>query len=72
MKASFLGGLVNVDGSASYLKDKRTSKYDARVTLKYDVRKKFEQLTMVHLNRSNMRYPEVLSDGEATHVVVGE
>ena len=72
LKVSFLGGLVSVGGSAQYLDDKRDSKYDARVSLKFDARTRFEQLTMVHLNRSNFRYPEVLSSGEATHVVVGQ
>ena len=72
IKVSFLGGLVSVGGSARYLDDKRMSKYDARVTLKYNARTRFEQLTMAHLNRTNIRYPEILNNGEATHVVVGQ
>ena len=72
VKVSVLGGLVSIVGSARYFDDKRASKYDARITLKYDARTTFEQLTMVHLNRSNIRYPELLDDGEATHVVVGQ
>ena len=72
IKVSFLGGLVEVGGSARYLDDKRMSRYDARVSLKYNARTKFEQLTMAHLNRSNIRYLEILNNGEAMHVVVGK
>ena len=72
LKVSVLGGLVSVGGSAKYLDDKRDSKYDARVSLKFDARTRFEQLTMAHLNRSNIRYPRILHDGDATHVVVGQ
>ncbi|KAK1878745.1 Neoverrucotoxin subunit beta [Dissostichus eleginoides] len=35
LKASFLSGLVEVEGSAKYLNDSKTSKNHARVTLKY-------------------------------------
>ena len=43
LKISFLGGLVPVGGSARYLDDKRDSKYDARVSLKFEARTRFEQ-----------------------------
>ncbi|XP_063308966.1 uncharacterized protein LOC134609256 [Pelobates fuscus] len=71
LKASFLSGLVQVGGSATYLNDTKTSSQQARVTLKYSRTTRFEQLTMNHLGFHNMTYPEVFDKGTATHVVTG-
>ncbi|KAA8577430.1 hypothetical protein FQN60_002474 [Etheostoma spectabile] len=48
LKASFLGGLVEVGGSAKYLNDSKTSKSQARVTLKYKATTKVKELSMDH------------------------
>ncbi|XP_048825993.1 stonustoxin subunit alpha-like isoform X6 [Brienomyrus brachyistius] len=69
LKASFLGGLIEVDGSAKYLKDTKVSKKQARVTLKYKTTTKFMQLSMSHLGRGNVKHPYVFEKGIATHVV---
>nr|XP_025035771.1 stonustoxin subunit alpha-like [Pelodiscus sinensis] len=69
LKASFLGGLVEVGGSAKYLNDTKTSKHQARVTLQYSTTTRFEQLTMSHLGAGNVSYPAVFDQGTATHVV---
>ncbi|CAM4537262.1 unnamed protein product [Caretta caretta] len=69
LKASFLGGLVEVSGSAKYLNDTKKSKQQARVTLQYSATTKFEQLTMNHLGTENVSYPAVFDQGTATHVV---
>ncbi|XP_075779012.1 uncharacterized protein LOC142827406 [Pelodiscus sinensis] len=69
LKASFLGGLVEVDGSARYLNDTQKSKQQARVTLKYSATTRFEHLTMSHLGAENVSYPVVFDQGTATHVV---
>nr|XP_023668042.1 stonustoxin subunit alpha-like [Paramormyrops kingsleyae] len=69
LKASFIGGLIEVDGSAKYLKDTKTSKKQARVTLKYKTITKFMQLSMSHLGRGNVKHPYVFEKGIATHVV---
>ncbi|XP_039378538.1 stonustoxin subunit alpha-like [Mauremys reevesii] len=69
LKASFLGGLVEVSGSAKYLNDTKTSKQQARVTLQYSATTKFEQLTMNHLGPENVSYRAVFDQGTATHVV---
>ncbi|KAG9330295.1 hypothetical protein JZ751_025862 [Albula glossodonta] len=69
LKASFLGGLVEVKGSAKYLKDTKVSQKQARVTLKYKTTTKFMQMSMNHLGRGNVKYPYVFDQGEATHVV---
>ncbi|KAM8728155.1 uncharacterized protein AB9X84_001550 isoform 1-T2 [Acanthopagrus schlegelii] len=71
LKASFLGGLVEVEGSAKYLNDQKTSKNQARVTLKYKATTKFEELSMDHLGRGNVKHPYVFDKGLATHVVTG-
>uniref|UniRef100_A0A3B3Q7U0 Uncharacterized protein n=1 Tax=Paramormyrops kingsleyae TaxID=1676925 RepID=A0A3B3Q7U0_9TELE len=69
LKASFLGGLVEVGGSAKYLKDTKASKKQSRVTLKYKRTTKFRQLSMSHLGRGNVKHPYVFEKGIATHVV---
>ncbi|XP_072354300.1 uncharacterized protein [Scyliorhinus torazame] len=69
LKASFLGGLVEVSGSAKYLNDSKKSKQQARVTLNYRATTRFEQLTMSQLGPKNITYPCVFDQGSATHVV---
>ncbi|XP_055486956.1 uncharacterized protein LOC129694263 [Leucoraja erinacea] len=69
LKASILGGLVEVKGSAKYLSDTKESEQQARVTLQYKATTRFEQLTMSHLGRQNITYPSVFDEGSATHVI---
>ncbi|XP_039769921.1 stonustoxin subunit alpha-like [Ornithorhynchus anatinus] len=71
LKASFMAGLVEVGGSASYMDDTKKSKHQARVTLHYSTTTHFKQLTMKHLGWQNVMYPEVFEQGTATHVVTG-
>ncbi|XP_036420761.1 verrucotoxin subunit beta-like [Colossoma macropomum] len=67
LKASFLGGLVEVGGSARYLRDKKSSDRQSRVTMQYSQTTRFEQLTMTQLGK--ISYPEVFEQKTATHVV---
>ncbi|XP_060899548.1 uncharacterized protein LOC132978392 [Labrus mixtus] len=69
LKASLLGGLVEVGGSAKYLNDSKTSKNQARVTLKYKATTKVRELSMNHLGRGNVKHSYVFDKGIATHVV---
>ncbi|XP_065442577.1 verrucotoxin subunit beta-like [Chrysemys picta bellii] len=69
LKASLLGGLVEVGGSAAFLNDTKKSKYHARVALHYSVTNRFEHLTMSQLGTENVSYPAVFDQGTATHVV---
>ncbi|XP_033505954.2 stonustoxin subunit alpha-like [Epinephelus lanceolatus] len=69
LKVGVYSGLVEVAGSAKYLRDNKTSKNQARVTLKYEVTTRFQQLSMDHLGKGNLKYPDVFDQGEATHVV---
>ena len=71
IKMSFLGGLVNVQGAAKYLDDRKTSSNHSRVVLKYEVTTELKQLTMEHLGRGKVQYPEVFDQDIATDVVVG-
>ncbi|XP_048012966.1 cytolytic toxin-alpha-like isoform X2 [Megalobrama amblycephala] len=67
LKASFLGGLVEVGGSAKFLHDTKSSNQQSRVTMYYRETSRFEQLTMTHLGQ--IIYPEVFDQKTATHVV---
>lgn len=71
LKLSFLSNLVEVSGSAGYLQDRKSSKHQSRVSLKYWSTSKYKRLTMDHLATEKIEYPEVFSDGMATHVVTG-
>ncbi|XP_067395432.1 stonustoxin subunit alpha-like [Emydura macquarii macquarii] len=68
LKASFLCGLVELNGSAEYLNDTRKSRRQARVTLQYKMTTRSEQLTMSHVGQQ-ASYPAVFDQGKATHVV---
>ncbi|XP_059361610.1 stonustoxin subunit beta-like [Carassius carassius] len=67
LKASFLGGLVEVGGSAKYLRNTKSSNQQSRVTMHYSETSRFEQLTMTHLGQ--FTYPQVFEQKNATHVV---
>ncbi|KAG8127245.1 hypothetical protein E2320_014173 [Naja naja] len=69
LKASFLGGLIKVGGSAKYLHDTKKSKKQARVTIQYKTTTRYEQLTMSHLGIQNVAQPAIFEEGTATHVV---
>ena len=47
LKASFLCGLVEIEGSAKFLSDSKISRNQARVTLKYKTTTKFKELSMI-------------------------
>uniref|UniRef100_A0A8C1FAP8 SPRY-associated domain-containing protein n=1 Tax=Cyprinus carpio carpio TaxID=630221 RepID=A0A8C1FAP8_CYPCA len=67
LKASFLGGLVEVGGSAKYLHDTKTSNQQSRVTMFYRETSRFEQLTITQLGQ--VTYPQVFERKTATHVI---
>ncbi|KAM8981209.1 stonustoxin subunit alpha-like [Sarcophilus harrisii] len=69
LKASVLGGLVEIGGSGKYLCDTKTSQQQARVTLKYSMTTQYSHLTMSHLGDENISYHDVFDNGTATHVV---
>ncbi|ROJ73031.1 Neoverrucotoxin subunit beta [Anabarilius grahami] len=67
LKASFLGGLVNVGGSGKFLRDTKSSHRQSRVTMYYSETTRYEQLTMSQLGQ--VTYPQVFDQKSATHVV---
>ncbi|GAA6087653.1 cytolytic toxin-alpha [Tachysurus ichikawai] len=67
LKASFLCGLVEVGGSAKYMRDNKSSARQSRVSLQYSQTTRYESLTMDQIG--NITYPEVFQEGTATHVV---
>ncbi|KAK9956058.1 hypothetical protein ABG768_013814 [Culter alburnus] len=67
LKASFLGGLVEVGGSAKFLHDTKSSNQQSRVTMYYRETSRFDQLTMTQLGQ--ITYPQVFDQKTATHVV---
>ena len=69
LKLSILGGMVKVEGAAKFLMDQKTSKQQARVSLKYKSTTRFEQLTMDQLG--NFEYTDIFEKDVATHVVTG-
>nr|A0ZSK4.1 RecName: Full=Neoverrucotoxin subunit beta; Short=NeoVTX subunit beta [Synanceia verrucosa]BAF41222.1 neoverrucotoxin b-subunit [Synanceia verrucosa] len=70
LKASFLGGLVEVGGSAKYLNNQKKFKNQSRVTLQYKATTNFKQL-MTNLGTKHVEYSELFENIQATHVVIG-
>ncbi|KAF4116571.1 hypothetical protein G5714_004060 [Onychostoma macrolepis] len=68
LNLSVLGGLVQVSGSAKYLKDTKTSFIQQRLTLHYHSSSEFKELTVNQLPSENI--PDDVN-GIATHVVTG-
>ncbi|XP_062282181.1 stonustoxin subunit beta-like [Scomber scombrus] len=71
LKASFLGGLIEVGGSAKYLNDQKKFKNQSRVTLQYKAETNFKQLSMTQLANLNEQQKDVVQKTSATHVVTG-
>ncbi|XP_037610087.1 neoverrucotoxin subunit alpha-like isoform X2 [Sebastes umbrosus] len=71
LKASFLSGLIEIDGSAKYLNDHKKYMNQSRVTGRYKATTSFKQLSMVDLLTLNPHQTDVIEKGLATHVVTG-
>ncbi|XP_059915972.1 uncharacterized protein LOC132463689 isoform X2 [Gadus macrocephalus] len=71
LQASFLCGMVDLEGSAKFLSDSKHSINQARVVLNYKTTTKFKELSMNHIGRGNVKHPYVFESGQATHVVTG-
>ncbi|XP_067282044.1 cytolytic toxin-alpha-like isoform X2 [Pseudorasbora parva] len=67
LKVSFLSGLVEVGGSAKFLRDSKSSNLQSRVIMSYSETTRFDQLTMTQLGQ--ITYPQVFEQKTATHVV---
>ncbi|KAL3046018.1 hypothetical protein OYC64_004097 [Pagothenia borchgrevinki] len=70
LKASFLCGLIEVEGSAKYLNDEKKFKNQSRVTCQYKATTNFKQLSIDHVTLDTEQM-EVIEKDLATHVVTG-
>ncbi|KAK2820152.1 hypothetical protein Q5P01_023111 [Channa striata] len=71
LKASFMGGLIEVGGSAKYLNDRKKSHMQSRVTFQYKATTTFKQLSLADLGTVTPQQIDVIEKGLATHVVTG-
>ncbi|XP_041830296.1 neoverrucotoxin subunit beta-like isoform X1 [Melanotaenia boesemani] len=71
LKASFLGGLVEVGGSAKYLTDQKKFANQSRVTSQYKATTNFKQLSMPALQTLDEDQINAIKKSSATHVVSG-
>ncbi|KAM4525379.1 stonustoxin subunit alpha-like isoform 1-T2 [Odontesthes bonariensis] len=69
LKASFLCGLIEVEGSAKYLKDMKKSHNHSRVTCQYKASTVFKQL--IPLETKSTQEVKDAVKSSATHVVTG-
>ncbi|XP_068585342.1 stonustoxin subunit beta-like [Cebidichthys violaceus] len=71
LKASFLSGLIEIEGSAKYLNDEKKFKNQSRVTCQYKSTTHFKQLSMSDFVTLDANQMEVVKKSSATHVVTG-
>ncbi|KAM8847293.1 neoverrucotoxin subunit alpha-like [Synchiropus picturatus] len=71
LKASFLGGLVEVSGSAKYLNDHKKFKNQCRATFQYQASTVFRQLALTSLGQLDDQQRGLIDMHLATHVVTG-
>ncbi|KAF7651857.1 hypothetical protein LDENG_00104610 [Lucifuga dentata] len=71
LKASFLGGLIKVEGSAKYLNDKKQFHDQSRVTFQYKATTNFKQLSVTDLGPLEQHQQDVIENASATHIVTG-
>uniref|UniRef100_A0A7N6AEQ9 B30.2/SPRY domain-containing protein n=1 Tax=Anabas testudineus TaxID=64144 RepID=A0A7N6AEQ9_ANATE len=69
LKASFLGGLIEVGGSAKYLNDQKKFKNQSRVTLQYKATTHFKQLSVTTPEARKTNQIDDSVKSVATHVV---
>lgn len=69
LKLSLLTGLVSPSGVANYIFDQKSSKKQARVTLKYESTSKFEELSLDQVKKEMQR--DISEEMAATHFVSG-
>lgn len=68
---SVLSGLVEVGGSANYLKDQKEFKNQSRVVLLYKATTAYERLELNHQEAKKLKIKDVIKNRQATHVVTG-
>ncbi|XP_054454461.1 stonustoxin subunit beta-like [Anoplopoma fimbria] len=71
LKASFLCGLIEIEGSAKYLNDEKKFKNQSRVTCQYKSTTNFKQLSIIDLVTLDTQQMDIIKKSSATHVVTG-
>ncbi|CAF4842861.1 unnamed protein product [Rotaria socialis] len=71
LKLSLMAGIVDITGSAKYLKETKTDSLTIRVTYVYKVKTKQEQLHIAMAGLSEYFSADALENPNATHVVTG-
>ncbi|XP_062415038.1 neoverrucotoxin subunit alpha-like [Pungitius pungitius] len=71
LKASVLCGLIEVGGSAHYLKDHKEFRNQSRVICQYKSTSLLEQLSMTDLMTLEPQQKDVIIKSSATHIVTG-
>ncbi|CAF4642875.1 unnamed protein product, partial [Rotaria sp. Silwood2] len=71
LKLSLLGGLIDVTGSAKYLKQTKTNSHTVRVTFMYKAKTKQEHLLINTADLYKYFSLDALENPNATHVVIG-
>ncbi|CAF3428272.1 unnamed protein product, partial [Rotaria socialis] len=71
LKLSLMAGIVDITGSAKYLKETKTDSLTIRVTYVYKVKTKQEQLHIAMAGLSEYFSADALENSNATHVVTG-
>ncbi|CAF3300324.1 unnamed protein product [Rotaria socialis] len=71
LKLSLLGGLIDVAGSAKYLKQTKTNSHTVRVTFMYKAKTKQEHLLINTADLYKYFSLDALENPNATHVVIG-
>jgi hypothetical protein len=70
LKMSFLGGLVDITGSAKYLDKRNSTSNKTSVSLMHKMTTETRRLGEEQL--SNITFPGVLDLDQATHVITGK
>lgn len=69
LKASFLAGLITLEGSGKFLQDEKSSARSVRNTLKYSITTKTEKLNIFADDVTSIVNLGLLEDSEPTHVL---
>lgn len=69
LKFSLMTGLVSPSGTGKFIEDQKSSKKQARVTLKYESTSKFEEISLAQVSKELHR--DISTEMTATHFVSG-
>jgi hypothetical protein len=71
LQLSVLAGMVDLQGSAKYLKEDKQSAKAGRMTLLYSITTKLEKINICNLELKEIIDLDAIESFEATHIVVG-